>query len=221
MLFQSFFASAFLSPLMHLAPVASPVWPHQPQHGLSSFLWIFPTKPKHMRLKWDCSAKLKRLEAMNCNRNTSYLMLNIWYSVFKNLYCLFGSMDLSQLFILPTPNSSLLVVSIEKIVSAVFSPPTSPSQSNSLLPQVSFQDIYLKMIFFVPKNILLLTVVLHLLVLVMHTHFSVPMRYEKKWFVQPPCFVLNWMAVISPSLPFILPALSLTAVVAICLRHHK
>lgn len=175
-----------------------------------------------MRLKWDCSEKLKQLEAMNYNRNTSYLMLNIWYSVFKNLLIVYLAQLISLNFlILPIPNPSLLGMSIDKIVSSVFSPPTSPSQSNSLLPQVSFQDIYLKMTIFVPKNILLLTVVLHLLVLVMHIHFSVPMRYEKKWFVQPPCFVLKSMAVISPSLPFILPALSLTAVVAICLRHHK
>lgn len=211
---HSYLHSCTLHLLLHL-------YDHINPDMVSAPSFEFPPKLKHMRHTWDCSEKLKQLEEMNYNRNTSYLMLNIWYSVFKNLLIVYLAQQISLNFLLPPiPNPSLLGMSMGNIVSSVFSPPTSPSQSNSLLLQFSFQDIYLKMTIFVPKNILFLTVVLHFLVLVTHIHFSVPMRYEKKGFVLAPCFVLKSMVAISP-FPFILPALLLTAVVTISFRHHK
>lgn len=104
----------------------------------------FPPKLKDMRLKWDCSENFKQLEAMNYNRNMSYLMLNSWYSVFKNLLIVYLAQWISLNFlILPIPNPFSLGMSMDRILSSVFSPPTSPSQSNSLLPQ-SFSRRFLK-----------------------------------------------------------------------------
>lgn len=110
-----------------------------------------PQKPKHTRL---VVRSFQNLGVGNneYNRNTSYLMLNIWYSVLRSTFL--SSVGFSEslwVFYSLRPTLCRPGHACQWNPRCVFSPAAPPSQSSSLPPEAPFQHPFLQMTNFLPK----------------------------------------------------------------------
>lgn len=109
---------------------------------------------------------------MHCDSETSYLMLNIWYSYVKIILFILYVAQWFPFSLPMLPSPKFLFSGDTHWYSYFFEsffPAMQPSQTSFLLPQTPYQDLFLKMTAFPPK--IFCYNILYLQNLIRHIHF--------------------------------------------------